>query len=280
METLTREDRVQELAKEVKDGVAMIQDSEDWKRCLDINSKFWKYSFGNQMLIAIQKPNATRVAGFQTWKGLDRCVKKGEHGIRILAPLLVKVKDKDEQAEEEAQRVLKGFRTVSVFDLSQTEGKELPTVHHPLNGEAPDNAYLKVKSFIEAQGYTVRFEKTDPHLYGYLNKQKEIVLKEGESFAQTLDTLCHEMAHALLGHLENKELSKDEKELEAETTAWIICRNLGLETREASFAYLATWAQGEERDLKLERAAHRACAVAKNILTGLEERALTNGKGS
>jgi len=276
MDTLGVSERVSVLVQEVKAGVAQVQNSEDWKRCLDMNSKFWKYSFGNQMLIAIQKPNATRVAGFQTWKGLDRYVKKGEHGIRILAPLLVKVKDKDEQAEEEAQPVLKGFRTVAVFDLSQTEGKELPTVHHPLNGEAPDGAYLKVKSFIEAQGYTVRFEKTEPNLYGYLNKQKEIVLKEGESLAQSLDTLCHEMAHALLGHLENKELSKDEKELEAETTAWIICRNLGLETREASFAYLATWASGEERDLKLEKAAHRACAVAKKILGSLEERAASN----
>ena len=261
--------RTWELVEEVKAGVAKVQNSEDWKRWLDACSKFWKYSFHNQMLIAIQRPSATLVAGFQTWKEMGRYVKKGEHGIRILAPVLVKVKNEDKDGNEDILSALRGFRVVSVFDIGQTEGQDLPSVHHSLQGEAPEDVLDRVQMFIESQGYTVRFGKTSDGLYGYLNEQKEIVLKEGESPAQSLDTLCHELSHGLLGHLEDKELSRDEKELEAETSAWIVCRNLGLETREVSFAYLATWVQGKERDLKLEKAAHRASEIAKMILEGV-----------
>lgn len=258
-------DRVKELVKEVKAGVSRIRESEDWKRWLDMNAKFWKYSFHNQMLITIQKPSASLVAGFNTWKKLGRYVKKGEHGIYILAPRIVKVK---EENSEEVQHELQGFLAVSVFDVGQTEGKELPSVFHPLNGSAPDGVFGKLWSFVKDQGYTVRFEEMTDGSYGYLTNQKEIVLKKGESTAQTLDTMCHELAHGLLGHVGNRELSREEKELEAETTAWIVCRNLGLETRESSFGYLATWLRNEQ-DGKLERAGQRACDVAKKVLEGL-----------
>ena len=267
MENLTTSDRVQSLVSEVKEGVANIQNSDDWKVCLDMNSKFWKYSFRNQMLIMLQKRDATHVAGFHKWKEFSRWVKKGEHGIKILAPLIVKAKSQ-ENGEEEI--TLKGFRAVSVFDASQTEGKELPSVFHPLKGSAPEGVFEKLWSFTKDQGYTISFQEITDGSYGYLNKQKEIVLKLGESTAQTMETLCHELGHGLLGHFDEKELGRDEKELEAETTAWIVCRNLGLETRESSFAYLATWAHDKERDAKLEKAAHKACVVARKILEGLE----------
>jgi len=260
-------DTVRALVEEVKAGVAQIQGSEDWKRWLESCSKFWKYSFHNQMLIAIQKPSASLVAGFHTWKEMGRWVKKGEHGIRILAPVMVKVKDENEP-ETEVVRAIR-FRAVSVFDLAQTEGKDMPEVSKPLSGEAPEDMLDKVQAYIESQGYTVRLGETPSGVYGYVNISKEIVLKEGEGTAQTLDTLCHEVSHALLGHLEDKGLSRDEKELEAETAAWVVCRNLGLETRDSSFGYLAAWARGKERDTKLEKAAQRACEVAKKILEGV-----------
>lgn len=131
--------------------------------------------------------------------------------------------------------------------------------------------------FLESKGYAVKYAKIKSGEFGYLTREKKIVLKEDESMAQNLDTLCHEMGHAFLGHLDDKELSRSEKELEAETVAWIVCRNLGLETRETSFGYLATWVQEEDRDQKLERAAHRACEAAKKILEGLEEIAILHG---
>ena len=258
-------ERVHALVEEVKAGVASVLNSEDWMRWLDASSKFWLYSFYNQMLIAIQRPSATTVAGFQTWKGFGRHVKQGEHGIRILAPVLVKTK-KD---EEDTEKVLRGFRSVCVFDVAQTEGKELPTLYHPLKGSAPEGMFDTLKGFAESSGYSVRFGQMGEGKYGYLNSTNEIVLKEGEEMAQSLDVLCHELSHALLGHLQDNGRSLEEKELEAETSAWIVCRNLGLETRSVSFAYLASWARGKERDAMLERAAHRACEVARKILEGV-----------
>ena len=269
-------DKVHSLIEEVKAGVASIQSSEEWVRFLDVSSRFWRYSFHNQMLIALQRPNATLVAGFNAWKEMGRFVKQGEHGIRILAPMLVKVKPEDPDSEEE--RIVR-FKSVAVFDVSQTEGTELPEMHHPLKGEAPMGVLIRVKKFIENHGYTVRYEETPEGTYGFVNASKEIVLREGESMAQTLDTLCHEVSHALLGHVGDSSLSREEKELEAETAAWVVCRNLGLETRDGSFSYLAIWVSDKDRDAKLERAAHRACEVAKVILEGVEQIAVLAGQG-
>ena len=228
------------------------------------------------MLIAIQRPHATLVAGFNSWKELGRFVKLGEHGIRILAPVLVKVKSDDPDKED--QRIVR-FKPVAVFDISQTDGTPLPEIHHPLKGEAPIGVLVRVKAFIEGRGYTVRYDRTPEGTFGYVNSEKQIVLREGESMAQTLDTLCHEVSHALLGHVGNTSLSTEEKELEAETASWIVCRNLGLETRSASFGYLAVWAPSKDRDAKLEHAAHRACEVAKVILEGVEQIAVLAGQG-
>ena len=150
------------------------------------------------MLIAIQRPHATLVAGFHAWKELGRFVKLGEHGIRILAPVLVKVKSDDPDKEE--QRIVR-FKPVAVFDISQTDGTPLPEIHHPLKGEAPIGVLVRVKAFIEGRGYTVRYDRTPEGTFGYVNSEKQIVLREGESMAQTLDTLCHEVSHALLGHV-------------------------------------------------------------------------------
>ncbi len=124
--------------------------------------------------------------------------------------------------------------------------------------------------FITGKGYSVRVGMTPSEdIYGYVNDKKEIVLKEGESSDHQALVLAHEMSHALLGHVGSFQ-NQAEKELEAETSAWIICRNLGLRTNETSFAYLATWASGPEQEKKLEKAASRACQVAQLILEGLE----------
>ncbi len=262
-------DKAKELVATIKAGVAKIHSSEDWQNWLNMCANFWRYSFHNQMLIALQYPAATRVAGFSTWKQFGRHVKKGEKGIRILAPIIVKGKEGEDKLLHAAALV--GFKVVTVFDIAQTEGKELPELSHPLKGEAPKGAFEAVKLLVEGKGYTVSFDKLDDGVYGYVNNKKQIVLKEGEEPAQHFDTLCHEMAHALLGHVENKELSRDEKELEAETTAWIVCKNLGLVTNGSSFAYLAAWAPGPDRDSKLERAANRACEMARKILAELQD---------
>jgi antirestriction protein ArdC len=270
MPTATKQkSKTQELFEEVKAGVSRIQGSDEWKAWLDANSKFWKYSFHNQMLIWLQKPNASRVAGYKTWLDLGRHVKKGEHGIFIFAPRLVKVPIKKMDEKEELVPVVKGFVPVAVFDISQTEGKELPTIYHPLKGATPVGLLERLLQFSESKGFRVKFDETPEGVYGFVTAEKEIVLKSGEEPAQSANTFCHEIAHAFLGHI-GSGLSRDEKELEAETTAWILCRNLGLETSSSSFAYLAHWSAGPERDKKLEAAAINACATAQLILKGLE----------
>ncbi len=269
MQTLVKNEKVQALLEQVKQGVANIRNSEDWKRSLEANAKFWKYSFRNQILITLQRPTATRVAGYHTWLKLGRHVKRGEHGISILAPLLAKKEDKE---SKEVKTVIRGFRSASVFDLSQTEGDELPTVYHPLVGEAPEGVFAKAKQFIEAKGYLVQFQVMPDGEYGYVDINNRIALKDGVATAQTLTTLIHEISHALLGHLKDKEASRERKELEAETTSWIVCKNLGLETDQSSFAYLAIWSPSVGRDKMLEEAAQRASTMAKQILEGLDVR--------
>ncbi|HEY5039760.1 MAG TPA: ArdC-like ssDNA-binding domain-containing protein, partial [bacterium] len=270
METEVKEkSKVQELLQVVRDGIAKIQSSTEWKEWLDASAKFWKYSFHNQMLIRWQKPGATRIAGYRTWLQFGRHVRKGETGIKIIAPYTIKVPIKDVE-EEKLVPVLTGFRVVSVFDISQTEGKEVPNIYHPLRGTSTGNLVDTLTRFITGKGYSVRVGTTPSEdIYGYVNDKKEIVLKEGESSDHQALVLAHEMSHALLGHVGSFQ-NQAEKELEAETSAWIICRNLGLRTDETSFAYLATWANGPERDKKLEGAASRACQVAEVILEGLE----------
>src|SRR5581483_3792494 len=171
---------------------------------------------------------------------------------------------------EDAKVFLKGFRAVSVFDLSQTQGEDLPTVYHPLTGKAPDGIFEKAKQLIESKGYSVEFQSMNDGKYGYVDITNHIVLKEGVSTAQSLKTLIHEMSHALLDHLKEKDSSREKQELEAETTSWIVCKNLGLETDQTSFAYLAVWSQNKERDKLLEEAAQRASLLAKEILESLD----------
>jgi antirestriction protein ArdC len=269
MSKLATNHEVQDLVSEIKKGISQIHSSEEWKAWLAFGARFWNYSFGNQMLIALQRPRATRVAGFYTWREFGRSIKKGEHGIRILAPLIAKVKvEKKGSEEDQTISALKGFKVVTVFDVSQTHGEELPALDCGLHGLAPAGIFESLKTFIEGKGYPVRFEELEAGLHGYVNWKKEIVLKAGVSEAQTLDTLAHETAHALLGHVGTNK-PHDEKELEAETAAWIVCTNTGLPTWKSSFKYLATWAKGPDWGEKLEKAAARACEVAREILTGL-----------
>jgi antirestriction protein ArdC len=271
METLvsSTNEKVQELVSEIRKGISQIHSSQEWKAWLSFGSRFWNYSFGNQMLIAMQCPKATRVAGFHTWREFGRSVKKGERGIKILAPLLAKVKVESEGSEEgQMVSALKGFKVVTVFDVSQTYGEALPALGRGLDGQAPAGTYESLKTFIESKGYSVQFGELESGLYGFVDRNKRIVLRTGASEAQTLDTLAHETAHALLGHVGSNQ-PRDEKELEAETVSWIVCTRMGLPTRESSFNYLATWATAPGWGAKLERAGARACEVARKILAGL-----------
>jgi hypothetical protein len=207
---------------------------------LNAMSRFHNYSFGNVLEIARQKPDAIRVAGFWAWKQLGRSVKQGEKGIRILAPIIGIKRKKDEEAEKDITkqntRVLVGFRNAYVFDVSQTEGIELPAMHE-VYGDVGENRDRLV-SFMEGQGIALTYtEKIAPALgmsYG-----GRIAILPGQSKAEEFSTLVHELAHEMLHKAERRTTTtKVVKETEAEAIAFVIGNAVGLETGSASADYI------------------------------------------
>ncbi len=207
---------------------------------LNAMSRFHNYSFGNILEIARQKPDATRVAGFWKWKDLGRSVKKGEKGIRILAPIIGVRRKKDEEAEKDITKqntaVLVGFRSAYVFDVSQTEGAELPELRG-ISGDAGENRDRLI-SFIERQGIELVFtERIAPALgmsYG-----GRIAILPGQAKAEEFSTLVHELAHEMLHKAERRTATtKTVRETEAESIAFVIGKAVGLETGSASADYI------------------------------------------
>ncbi len=207
---------------------------------LDAMSRFHNYSFGNILEIARQRPTATRVAGLYAWNQLGRKVKKGEHGIRILAPIIGIKRKKNEEAEKDITkqntRVLVGFRNVYVFDVSQTDGAELPAMRQ-ITGDVGDNRDSLV-SFIKAQGIELVFTENIAPALG-VSYGGRIAILPGQSKAEEFSTLVHELAHEMLHKAERRTTTtKVVKETEAEAIAFVVGKAVGLETGTASADYI------------------------------------------
>jgi len=207
---------------------------------LNAMSRFRSYSFGNVLEIARQRPGATRVAGMYAWNQLGRRVKKGEKGIRILAPIIGIKRKSDEEAEKDITkqntRVLVGFRNAYVFDLEQTDGPDLPQTEH-VQGDAGEN-YDRLLAFIERQGIELVFtDKIAPALG--LSYGGRIAILPGQSKAETFATLVHELAHELLMHSTRRTTTtKTVRETEAEAIAFVVGKAVGLEAGSASADYI------------------------------------------
>jgi len=210
---------------------------------LNAISRFHSYSFGNVLEIARQRPTATRVAGMYAWNQLGRRVKKGEKGIRILAPIIGIKRKPDAEAEKDITkqntRVLVGFRNAYVFDVEQTEGVELPAMRE-VYGDVGEN-HDRLVSFIERQGIELVFtEKIAPALgmsYG-----GRIAILPGQSKAETFATLLHELAHEMLHKAERRTTTtKVVRETEAEAIAFVVGKAVGLEVGTASADYIALY---------------------------------------
>ncbi len=202
-------------------------------------SRFHHYSFGNVLEIARQRPNATHVAGFWTWKNLGRNVKAGQKGIRILAPIVGVRRKKDEDAQKDIanqnERMLLGFRNAYVFDISQTEGVDLPSLH-AASGEPGENID-HLAAFLKSKGIQLVYnEKIAPALgmsYG-----GRIAILPGQSKAEEFSTLVHETAHELLHKAERRTATKTMRELEAESVAFVVGKAVGLKNDNASADYI------------------------------------------
>jgi len=255
-----------ELLAQLTEGVQRLTTSREWQRYLDFQSRFHHYSFGNVLLIAAQCHEATQVAGFRAWQKMDRFVRKGEKAIFILAPMVYKNADATEGDDD---RVLRGFKWVPVFDVGQTDGEELPSICNRLAGDDPSGLFAQLVAVAQSIGYTVE----DAELSGSTNGDcsfdlRRIRVEISNSSAQRVKTLAHEISHAILHEdFKNRRLA----ELEAESTAYVVCASLGLNSEDYSFGYVATWAGGgDEAIAGVKASCDRIQKTAASILRSFE----------
>jgi len=228
------EARLKDLATETDE----FKKSEFFRQYLDVMSKFWKYSYHNQLLICYKMPDATRVAGFRTWLSLNRRVTKGSKAIKILAPYKKKVTDTDPVTNEEKEKRITLFIPVNVFDISQTEGEDLPGIEISVTGDNYKDFLDNLVSLCKDKGIKVDFKNLGINgLYGY-SKGGQIAITNTESINTQVNTIIHEIAHELLHKGENS-FSKQEREIQAEGTAYVVTKHFGLENK--SFNYLALY---------------------------------------
>ena len=265
-------DKLKEITDRLEQGITELFESERYKEYLRVMSKFHNYSFNNTLLIAMQKPDASLVAGFSSWKNnFGRNVMKGEKGIKIIAPSPFTVKQEVEKTDpqtgkpvigkdgkpvtEEKEIKVPAYKVVSVFDVSQTEGRELPDIAvDELTGDVD-----RFKDFFaaleQASPVPIGFEKIEGGAHGYYHlEEKRIAIDEGMSDLQTLKTAIHEIAHAKLHDIDLNAPKEEQKprvdrrtrEVEAESVAYTVCQHYGLDTSDYSFGYVAGWSSGKE----------------------------------
>ena len=288
-------ERMKEITDRLEAGIQALFESEQYKAYLTAMSKFHNYSFNNTLLIAMQKPDASLVAGFGKWRDdFERHVKKGEKGIKILAPSPYKVKKQMEKIDPSTQKPVIGadgkpvteereieipaFRVVTVFDVSQTEGKEIPDIAvSELTGSVE-----QYQDFFAALEKTspvpIAFENIEGGAHGYYHlEEKRIAIDEGMGELQTLKTAIHEIAHAKL-HAIDKDAPATEqadrpdrrtREVQAESVAYAVCQHYGLDTSDYSFGYVAGWSSGRELS-ELKASLETIRKAANELITDID----------
>jgi len=266
-EKQSKTSKTNKAATLLAESVTKLMNSNEYKKALTFRKKLHTYSFRNVWLIYCQNPEATLVAGYSKWKELGRQVKKGEKSLAILAPLIKK--DRDTKEKE-----VFGFRSANVFDIEQTEGPELPELPKPIlltkDNQQIQAAIKTLESFAKQRGNPVSYKDINANgLYSL--QSKAITINKTLPPLQTLKTLTHELAHALMhANISTSKTTKEHThtlELEAESCAYLVCDSLGLDTSHYSFAYLANWAEDPK---ELLTAAEKACKAADTILEALE----------
>lgn len=254
---MDKDEKVKELSKKLIDGVRLTFESNRFKQYLNFMSVFHDYSPRNIALIFLQKPTAIQVASFEEWKKIGRFVRRGETGISIFEPTKIVEKIRkpvlsdtgnpvnDENGnpqEEEINKVRIQFHQVTVFDVSQTDGDPLPALCSELQSAVPD--FKTIFSAVQhLSPYKIVFEKMPDDKKGYCSHaEKKIALRPGMSDGQIVKTLIHEYAHATLHAYSLK--SEREKEIEAESVAFIVSNFLGFDTSGYSFDYVSAWGCG------------------------------------
>ncbi len=244
----------------------------DWQEMLDVARRFHTYSTNNVFLILSQRRDASRVAGYRTWLKLGRQVKSGERGIAILAPLVSRTRPvdaRDEKDHAELVKVLRGFRVVHVFDVSQTEGEPLVEVAPSLlAGAVSDDLWNALGTQITAAGFTLHRGDCGGAngITDFLGRT--VTVRADVSEAQAAKTLAHELGHVLLHDIAEHRGARDRNEVEAESVAYLVCEHLGISAGDYSFPYIAGWSGG---DLEFVRSsAERAISCARQIIEAID----------
>ena len=289
-------EKLKEITDRLEQGITELFDSERYREYLRVMSKFHNYSFNNTLLIAMQKPDASLVAGFSAWKNnFGRNVIKGQKGIKIIAPSPYKVKQEMKKIDphtqqpiigkdgkpvtEEKEITIPAYKVVSVFDVSQTEGRELPDIAvDELTGDVE-----RYRDFFAALEKTspvpIGFEQIPGSSHGYYHlEDKRIAIQEGMSELQTLKTAIHEIAHAKLHDIdlnapENEQqprVDRRTREVEAESVAYTVCQHYGLDTSDYSFGYVAGWSSGRELS-ELKSSLETIRSAAAEIINSIDE---------
>ena len=262
-----RKAEMEEITSKLEKGVKDIFDGANYQQYLNFCAKLPRYSVNNQILIMMQKPDATMCQSFTNWKEVNRHVRKGEKGIRILAPAPYKMQkeqekvdasgktvlDKDgEPVKETVEVTINAFKPVSTFDVSQTEGEPIPSPGvDELTGSVEGYETL-LAAIKEVVPVPISFEQIDSGAKGFYHlEENRIVVQEGMSEAQTVKTLLHEASHQALHSKEamdsaGEKKSKNQKETEAESVAYVVCQHYGIDTSDYSFPYVATWSADKE----------------------------------
>ena len=288
-------EKLKEITDRLEQGITELFESERYREYLRVMSKFHNYSINNTLLIAMQKPDASLVAGFSAWKNnFERNVMKGQKGIKIIAPSPYKIKQEMQKIDPHTQKPIIGkdgkpvteekeitipaYKVVSVFDVSQTEGKELPDIAvDELTGDVD-----RYKDFFAALEKTspvpIAFENIEGGSHGYYHlEDKRIAINEGMSELQTLKTAIHEIAHAKLHDIdlnapkdEQPRVDRRTREVEAESVAYTVCQHYGLDTSDYSFGYVAGWSSGRELS-ELKSSLETIRSAAAEIINSIDE---------
>ena len=285
--------QIEAVTAQLEQGVKDVFNSEEYKSFLDVMARMPRYSLNNQLLIAMQSEGkATMCQSFTGWKEMGRFVKKGEKGLKILAPAPYTIKTEQNKVDQDTGRTvidangdpvketkeitINAFKVVSTFDVSQTDGKEIPTIGvHELVGNIEGYGML-LHALQEVSPVPISFENIEGGAKGYYHQiEKRIAIQDGMSEVQTVKTAIHEMAHQKLHAVISPDVmdqqSRQSKEVEAESVAYVVCQHYGMNTADYSFGYVAGWSDGKEiPELKASLQIIRNAAA--EMITAIDEK--------
>ena len=286
-----RVNELQQITDKLEKGVSEIFESEKYKQFLGTMAKFPRYSVNNSILIMMQKPDAQLCQSFTGWKQMGRFVKKGEKGISILAPAPYKIEkeqykldengnqiyDKDgEPVTEKTEVTVRAFKVVKTFDLSQTDGQELPKLGVDELTGSVDSYPKLMDALTEICPVPISFEQIDSGAKGYYSQvDKKIVIQKDMSQVQTIKTLIHEMSHQKLHDkdlvADAKDISRNGKEVEAESVSFVVCSHYNIDVSDYSFSYIVGYSKGKETP-ELKDSLNKIRQTAADFITQIDEK--------